>query len=182
MVVRLRKDETGHHRVHHRGDNTHQGRNNNAAWPTVCYLRKVHPTHAVTSWACPALPECALISHPLPWCAATKETDLKMYLSLRTEFFLSFLFLLCMPWNQGVTSLTFPEGCRIDLQMQSCIEARYRFPWEAKGVKLNSLKLVHLVKFQRKRANVRRCTWVLCLTQHNFQRFPNILHKDREHI
>lgn len=160
MAVRLRKDKTGYHRVCHIGDNTHLGGNYSAAWPTVCYLRKVHPTHVVTSQARPA--SFGMCTDPPPSAlVCCKEGDRYKNVPLPGYWVHSFLFLLCIPLNQGVTSQTSPEGCRIDLQIQNFIEASYRFPWEAKGLKLNNLKLVHLVKFQRKRANVGRCTWVL---------------------
>lgn len=95
MAIRLRKDKTGHHRVCCRGDNTHLGGNNSAVWPTVCYLRKMHPTRAVTSWAHPApFRKC---TDPPPFASVCcKEVDRYKNGSFPEYWVLSFLFLLCI--------------------------------------------------------------------------------------
>lgn len=121
-AIRVRKDETGHYRVYHRRDSTRLGGCNSAAWPQGVISEKRIPLAQWHHRHVQHLLECAQICHPLPWCAAKKETDTRMCFFLGT-WVLSFLFLLYIPWNQGVTSQTFPEGFRKDLQIHNYIEA-----------------------------------------------------------
>lgn len=117
MASRVRKDKTGHTECITQGTaHIWEGKAQCVISEICTPLAQGHHGHSQH------LLECARILLPLPWGAARKETDVKMCLLLGTGLFLSCLFLLCVPWNKGVTSQTFPEGCREDLQIQDYIE------------------------------------------------------------
>lgn len=148
-------ERTRGHRLHHRGDSTHLGGEN-----TVCYLWKMHPTGSVTSWARPA--PFGICKDPPPFTlgccqegARYKNVPLAGYWALSV-----LLVSVVGALKSGSHFTDFSRRLQERPSNPGLHWAHYRFPWEAKGMKLNNFKLVHLVKFQSKRANGRSCTWV----------------------